>query len=91
MEIIVSVSIGSIVGSLACTRQWFRNSNGWATFAVAVVGALLGLATHTGLGGEGLIEFPGCEYFASSAGAMLALLLWSVALRLFLTPPEPAA
>jgi uncharacterized membrane protein YeaQ/YmgE (transglycosylase-associated protein family) len=91
MEILVSVSIGSLIGGLACTLTWFRHTSDWATFAIAVVGALLGLATHTGLGGEGLIEFPGCEYFASSVGAMLALLLWSVALRLFLAPPKPAA
>ena len=58
---------------------------------VKALGALLGLATHTGLGGEGLISFPGCEYFASSIGALLALLLWCVALRLFLAPPKPAA
>ena len=90
MEFLVSVSIGSLVGILACTMQWFRNSRGWATLAIAIVGALLGLATHTGLGGEGLIEFPGCEYFSSSVGALLALVLWSVALRLFLAPPKPA-
>jgi uncharacterized membrane protein YeaQ/YmgE (transglycosylase-associated protein family) len=91
MEFLVSVSIGSLVGGLACTLKWFRHYSGWATFAVALFGALLGLATHAGLGGEGLIEFPGCEYFASSVGAMLALVLWSVALRLFLAPPKPAA
>ncbi len=91
MEILISVSIGSLIGGLACIVAWFRQANARATFAVAVLGALLGLATHTGLGGEGLIEFPGCEFFASSVGALLALLLWSVALRLFLSPSEPAA
>jgi uncharacterized membrane protein YeaQ/YmgE (transglycosylase-associated protein family) len=91
MEILVSVSIGSVLGGLACLVAWFRQTSARATFVVAVVGALLGLATHTGLGGEGLIEFPGCEYFASSVGALLALVLWSVALRLFLAPPKPAA
>ena len=91
MEILVSIAIGSLIGGLACLMTRFRQASGMGTLAVAVLGALLGLATHTGLGGEGLIEFPGCEYFASSIGAMLALVLWSVALRLFLAPPDPAA
>lgn len=84
MEILTSVSIGGLVGGLACIVLWSRQVSAWATFAVGILGALLGLATHTGLGGEGLIEFPGCEYFASSVGALLSLLLWCVAQRLFL-------
>ena len=91
MEILVSLSIGSLVGLLAFAIPWFRHASGWATLAVALLGALLGLAAHTGLGGEGLIEFPGCEYFASTVGASAALVLWSVALRLFLAPPKSAA
>lgn len=88
MEIIVSVSIGSIIGLLACVVLRSHEMSAWGTFAISVLGALLGLATHTGLGGEGLIEFPGCEYFASSVGALLALTLWCVAQRLFLAPPR---
>ena len=41
--------------------------------------------------GEGLISFPGCEYFASSVGALLSLLLWCVAQRLFLATPSKEA
>ena len=41
--------------------------------------------------GEGLISFPGCDYFASSVGALLSLLLWCVAQRLFLATPSKEA
>lgn len=87
MEILTSVLIGSAIGGLACFVLRSRHVSAWATYTVAVLGGLLGLATHVGLGGEGLIEFPGCDYFASGVGALLSLLLWCVAQRLFLASP----
>jgi uncharacterized membrane protein YeaQ/YmgE (transglycosylase-associated protein family) len=88
MEILTSVLIGGLIGGLACIVLRSCHANVRATLAVGILGALLGLATHTGLGGEGLIEFPGCEYFASSVGGLLSLLLWCVAQRLFLATPS---
>jgi len=91
MEIMTSILIGALVGGLACVVLRNSQVNRWATMAVGILGALLGLATHTGLGDGGLIDFFGCEYVASGMGALLALLLWCVAQRLFLAKPAPVA
>ena len=52
MEILSSVLIGGLVGGLACLVLWSRQTSSWAPLAVGILGALLGLATHTGLGGD---------------------------------------
>jgi uncharacterized membrane protein YeaQ/YmgE (transglycosylase-associated protein family) len=87
MEMLTSVLIGGLVGGVACFILWSRQIGTWPTLTVGILGALLGLATHTGLGSK----FPGCEYFASSVGALLSLLLWCVAQRLFLATPSEKA
>jgi len=89
MEIMTSILIGALVGGLAFVVLRSGQVDHWATVAVGILGALLGLATHTGLGDGGLIDFVGCEYVASGTGAVLALLLWCVAQRLFLARPAP--
>ena len=89
MEIMTSILIGALVGGLGCVVLRNSQVNRWATVAVGILGALLGLATHTGLGNEGLIDFAGCEYVASGTGSALALLLWCIAQKLFLAKSLP--
>lgn len=90
MEILTSILIGALIGGLACLVLRAGLANCWATVAVGVLGALLGLAIHVGIGDGGLIDFVGCEYVASGTGAALALLLWCVAQKLFLAKPAPS-
>lgn len=91
MEFISSVLIGCLIGCLAWAVLRSRGAGVWPTVSVSLMGALLGLATHTGLGSDGLIDFAACEYVASGVGSVLALMLWFVAQRLFLATPTGAA
>ena len=87
MIILASILIGAAGGALSSVViQRDPNTRGPA-IVVGILGGLLGLGTHAGMGSEGMIEIASCEYIASALGALLALFLWSVAQRLFLAPP----
>jgi len=89
MDILASVLIGALAGCLVIlvTKS---SGGGWAPLAVGILGALLGLTTHIWMGFSSLIGVETCQYTASGTGAVLSLLLWAVAQRLFLSTPTRA-
>lgn len=84
----ISIFLGAILGCLACFILRGTLTNCGTGIAVGILGSLVGLAAHFGMGEGGLVDFAGCEYVAAALGAVLALGLWCVAQKLFLaTPP----
>jgi len=86
MAIAASIFIGAIVGCLASFLYRPSNTGAFTSLGVGILGSLLGLATVVWLGRGPMAYF---EYVASGAGAVLLLLLWVVAQRLFLATPPP--
>ena len=91
MDILLSVAVGLAVaiGAISLLRGTDAKYSG--TLTVGVLGALLGTATHLGMGHEGIIDLPSSHTMASAYGATIALFLWIVAQRLFLQSPGSMA
>jgi uncharacterized membrane protein YeaQ/YmgE (transglycosylase-associated protein family) len=88
MEILSSIVVGAVAGGLAtliCRNVDFCLT---ASLAVGILGGLLGLASDFWLATGGLAELAFSQYWASSVGAVVALLLWIVAQKLFLEAPS---
>lgn len=96
MEILSSIVVGAVAGGLAAAVC--RSANvGLATVglatsvAVGILGGLLGLASDFWLGPGGMAQLAFSEYLASGLGALLTLVLWIAAQRLFFSnSPESA-
>ena len=87
MEILSSVVVGAVAGVLAalvCRTVDFCRT---ASLAVGILGGLLGLACDFWLGTGGLSDLAFSAYWASGVGAIVALTLWIVAQKLFLSAP----
>ena len=89
MEILGSIMIGAVAAGLV--PLVFKTSKFALapTLAVGILGGLLGLATDTWLGSDGMTDLAFCEYIAAGVGAVLALFVWIVAHRLFFDDLEP--
>ena len=87
MEILETslIGIGVSLGAIFLLRG--SEAKHSATITVGVIGALLGLATHVGMGHEQLVHLANSERLAAGYGAALTLFLWIVAQRLFLQTP----
>ena len=87
MEVLESVLIGIGVSMAAMLILRGSDAKHSSTITVGVVGSLLGLAIHIGMGHEGVVHLADSERLASGYGASLTLFLWIVAQRLFLQTP----
>ena len=87
MDIISTVLIGATAGVLASLAIRAKGSHAYLTVVIGILGAMLGLATDLWLGEGGINTFVYCRQVANSAGAILMLLLWAAAQRLFLAEP----
>lgn len=88
MEIFSSVLVGTLAGGLAamvCRSASFCLTT---SIAVGILGGLLGLASDFWLATGGFSTLAFSEYLASGVGAVLALMLWIVAQRLFFGTPS---
>lgn len=87
MEIVESLLIGIGVSLAAMFFLRGAEAKFSATFTVGIIGALLGLALHVGMGHQGVTHMASSDRLASAFGATLTLFLWIVAQRLFLQSP----
>jgi len=84
--IVVSVLIGAAVGGLAQLLGRSSRSSEWSTLAVGILGALLGTVGKVWLSFPGRFGAP----ILSCLGAVLALVLWTVAQKMLVASPvEP--
>ena len=89
MEILTSIVVGAVAGGLAATITRTARYCQTTSFAVGILGGLLGLASDYWLAAGGITDLAFSEYFASGVGAIVALFLWIVAQQLFLgNPPD---
>ena len=88
MDILVATGIGAVISLMACIVLHIHKSMAAATFAVGILGALLGLSTVKWLSSSGSTPFEFGEYVAMTACALLSLALWGIAQRLFLSNPK---
>jgi len=89
MDILVAVGIGAVISLLASLMLPIDKSMTAATFAVGILGALVGLSTDKWLMSSGATPFAMSEYVAMISGAVVTLFLWGVAQRLFLSNAKP--
>lgn len=89
MEIFVGIVVGTAAGGLAALlcRNTYRCL--LTSMAVGILGGLLGLVSEFWIAVGDTGASPTQAGLASGLGAVLTLLLWLVAQRLFLASPPP--
>ena len=89
MRIFGNEQLETTRAGLAANFRKIQDWKPWQPIAVGILGALMGLAVHTGVRPGISAESGTAGSIACIAGALAALLLWMVAKKLFLCDPEP--
>jgi len=87
MALLGSIFVGAGAGGLAALVRRSADVHATSSVAVGILGALLGAAANFWIGtgtGQGLSLW---GLVASAAGALVTLLLWIIAQRLFFSNP----